>query len=147
MDGDGEATIEIQAVDHIGLRVADGPRSEAFFAKLGFSVIARFNEDSVVILKNAAGVELNLIVNADRSFDGTNALMDEDLPKRAGYTHVALAVGSLEETVERLGVLGIAISGGPVRLGDRMSLFVRDPDRNVIELRQAHASSGAEVLR
>ncbi len=128
----------ISAVSHVGIRVLDGARSEAFYDKLGFRVLARFPEGSVVILKNAAGVEINLIVNAVAAHDGTNVLMDDDLPKRAGYTHVAFAVDSIEDTVRKLGELGIEISGGPERLGPGLSLFVRDPDRNVIELRQEH---------
>ena len=129
----------ISAVSHVGIRVLDAARSEAFYAKLGFRVLARFPEGAVVILENAAGVEINLIVNALAAHDGTNVLMDDDLPKRAGYTHVAFAVDSIEETVRKLGELGIAISGGPERLGPGISLFVRDPDRNVIELRQERA--------
>jgi lactoylglutathione lyase len=129
----------ISAVSHIGIRVLDAARSEAFYAKLGFEVIARFPAGAVVILKNAAGVEINLIVNAVAALDGTNVLMDDDLPKRAGYTHVAFAVDSIDATVRRLGELGIAISGEPERLGPGISMFVRDPDRNVIELRQERA--------
>jgi len=129
----------ISAVSHVGIRVLDADRSEAFYAKLGFRVVARHGRDSVVILSNDAGVEINLIVNAVADHDGTNVLMDENLPKRAGYTHVAFAVDSIEETVKRLGELGIAISGGPERLGPGISLFVRDPDRNVLELRQERA--------
>jgi hypothetical protein len=30
---------------------------------------------------------------------------------------------------------GIALSGGPEKLGPAWAVFVRDPDRNVIELR------------
>ncbi|MGZ3416509.1 MAG: VOC family protein [Polyangiales bacterium] len=126
--------IAIENVSHIGIRVADAPRAEAFYAKLGFSVVARHEAAAVVILTNAAGIEINLIVNADPSFDGTNVLMDAP-PKRAGYTHVALGVASIDETVKKLGELGIAISGGPEKLGGAFSMFVRDPDRNVIELR------------
>jgi lactoylglutathione lyase len=126
----------ISAVSHVGIRVLDAERSEAFYAKLGFRVVARHGRDSVVILSNDAGVEINLIVNAVPDHDGTNVLMDENLPKRAGYTHVAFAVDSIDETVRKLGELGIAISGGPERLGPGISLFVRDPDRNVLELRQ-----------
>ena len=129
----------ISAVSHVGIRVLDAARSEAFYTKLGFRVVARFPRDAVVILSNDAGVEINLIVNAVAQYDGTNVLMDEDLAKRAGYTHVAFAVDSIEETVRKLGELGIAISGGPERLGPGISLFVRDPDRNVLELRQEHA--------
>jgi lactoylglutathione lyase len=129
----------ISAVSHVGIRVLDAERSEAFYAKLGFRVLARHGRDSVVILANDAGVEINLIVNAVPDHDGTNVLMDENLPKRAGYTHVAFAVDSIEDTVKKLGELGIGISGGPERLGPGISLFVRDPDRNVLELRQERA--------
>ena len=125
----------IATVDHIGIRVADAPRSEAFYAKLGFVVTARHREASVVILRNPAGIEINLIVNADRALDGPNVLMDVT-PKRAGYTHVALGVASMEETIRALGELGIPISEGPVKLGGGLSLFVRDPDLNVVELRE-----------
>ena len=129
----------ISAVSHVGIRVLDGDRAEAFYAKLGFRVVARHGRDSVVILSNDAGVEINLIVNAVPEHDGTNVLMDENLPKRAGYTHVAFAVDSIDDTVRKLEELGIAISGGPERLGPGISLFVRDPDRNVLELRQERA--------
>lgn len=127
--------MELTHVDHIGIRVVDAARSEAFYGKLGFTVTFRHRSDSVVILRNPAGVEINLIVNADSSFDGTNVLMDAP-PKRAGYTHVALGVRSMDETVQELGALGIPISDGPTKLGHGLSLFVRDPDRNVIELRE-----------
>jgi hypothetical protein len=40
-----------------------------------------------------------------------------------------------------LGRLGIALSGKPTRLGNGTSLFVRDPDRNVIELRQTDGAA------
>lgn len=127
--------MEITGVNHIGIRVADSARSEAFYAKLGFHVTVRHEAASVVILRNTHGVEINLIVNADPAFDGTNVLMDVS-GKRAGYTHVALGVRSMQETMQSLVELGIAISDGPVKLGNGTSLFVRDPDRNVIELRE-----------
>ena len=126
----------ILGVDHIGIRVANGARSEAFYKKLGFEVIERHEAANVVIVRNAKGVEINFIVNAEPAYDGTNVLMDEP-PKRAGYTHVALLVGSIRDTIRRLVELDIPISDGPVQLGGSMSLFIRDPDRNVIELREA----------
>ncbi len=126
--------MSITGVNHLGIRVLDAPRSEAFYRKLSFEVPAGHGE--VVILTNEHGVEINLIVNADPALDGTNVLMDAP-PKRAGYTHVALSVASMDETVRWLHELGIAISEGPVVLGGARSLFVRDPDRNVIELREA----------
>jgi lactoylglutathione lyase len=129
--------LTIACIDHVGIRVADAARSEAFYAKLGFALVARHEvKPPVVILRNAAGIELNLIINGDPALDGSNVLMDVPA-KHAGYTHVAFRVASLDATVEALAALGVAISDGPFRLGPGRSLFVRDPDRNVVELRES----------
>lgn len=126
--------LDVLGVAHVGYRVLDEARSIAFYEKLGFAVAYRSTAHRVVILRNAAGVEINLIVNAEASRDGTNVLMDVP-EKLAGITHVAFAVSSMEDVVRALGEQGIPITEGPVKLGDGHSLFVRDPDRNVIELR------------
>ncbi len=127
--------ITIHRVEHIGIRVTDAPRSEAFYALFGFEATFRGGPEPVVVMRNAQGVEINLIVNAKQSPSPTNVLMDVP-EKHTGYTHVALGVASMEGTVVELGRLGIPITGGPVKLGDKRSLFIRDPDRNVIELRE-----------
>lgn len=128
----------IEAVHHIGIRVTDEPRAMAFYGLLGFRVVYRDGREPVVILKAESGVELNLIVNAEPGFDGKNRLMD--VPSKVpGITHVALRVASIEAAVRQLRDAGIAISEGPKRLGSGLSLFVRDPDANVIELRQDDA--------
>jgi lactoylglutathione lyase len=127
--------MHIQSVHHIGIRVTDERRAVDFYARLGFSVTYRNEQHPVVILQNEAGVEINLIVNAEASFDGKNRLMD--IPEKfPGYTHVALRVPSLAEVEQTLSASSIPISEGPVRLGNGLSLFIRDPDANVIELRQ-----------
>jgi len=56
--------------------------------------------------------------------------------KHPGYTDVALEVSSYEDVVDYCVASGIEVSGGPVDLGDGLSLFVRDPDRNVTEFRE-----------
>jgi lactoylglutathione lyase len=127
--------IEIQAVDHIGIRVSDANRAVAFYRQLGFEPVYTDAKDPVIIVRNRHGVEINFIVNATPASDGKNVLMDI-AEKHPGYTHVALRVESIERTVEQLGELGVEITGGPTRLGDGRSLFVRDPDRNVVELRE-----------
>jgi lactoylglutathione lyase len=128
--------IEIEAVSHIGIRVVDAARSEAFYGQLGFKVMWRGGPpDNVVVLTNGRGVEINFIVNGATPPENKNVLMDV-AEKHPGYTHVALQVRSIEETIAQLERAGIALSGGPVKLGEGTSLFIRDPDRNVIELRQ-----------
>jgi lactoylglutathione lyase len=89
----------------------------------------------VAILKHPAGIELNLVLNAQPQLT-ENVLMDVP-DKHPGYTHVALEVSDLNRVRELLEQSGIAISGGPVDFphGAR-AVFVRDPDRNVVELHQ-----------
>jgi lactoylglutathione lyase len=123
----------IVAVDHIGVRVRDAARAREFYGKLGFRVTYEDTASPVIILRNAAGVEVNLVVNAGPGA-GPNVLMDVP-EKHPGFTHVALRVASIEDTVTALGALAIAISEGPVKLGPwNTSVFIRDPDGNVIEL-------------
>ncbi len=128
--------IEIERFDHVGIRVADAERSIAFYGVLGFEVHHRSTIDAVVIVRNAADVELNLVLNADNANDGDNILMDV-AEKYPGLTHFALRVASIKATIETLNEHGVAITQGPVafQADGHVSVFVRDPDRNVVELR------------
>ena len=128
--------IEVSKVSHIGIRVSELERSRRFYGRLGFELTTKGEDDYVAILKNRHGIEINLIVNANDSNDGKNILMDVST-KYPGYTHVALQVASMDETVRLLNENKIQITEGPVKLGNGVALFIRDPDRNVIELRQS----------
>ena len=55
--------IAIEKVDHLGIRITDRTRALAFYGILGFRVEHEVEFDAVIIVKNAADVELNLIVN------------------------------------------------------------------------------------
>ncbi len=128
--------IDIERVDHIGVRVKDLERAKKFYEIFGFKQVSAADNDAVVVIKNAQDVELNLIYNATTENDGKNILMDVD-DKFAGYTHVALRISSVLDTLKELQERDITITQGPVAFGrdGHVSLFLRDPDRNVIELR------------
>ena len=105
--------IEIERGDHVGIRVADADRAVAFYGLLGFEVHHRSNLDTVIIIRNAADVELNLICNADNANDDKNILMDVG-DKFSGLTHLALRVASMKATIRTLNEHDIRITQGPV---------------------------------
>ena len=117
-----------------------------------FTILAKRGESyayDVAIIRNEHGVELNLVFNANAGDPATNILMDIR-DKYPGYTHIALCVASIPETVAALSENGIPIAQGPVSFGEngQISVFVRDPDRNVIELRgREQRSRGRHPLR
>lgn len=130
-------TVQLSGIGHVGIRVSALEPALAFYGLLGFRRVAGpFPGEPVVVLDHPAGMELNLIVNAaERPTD--NVLMDVPT-KHAGITHVALAVARLDDAMAALEAAGIPLSGGPVTFPNgARSIFVRDPDRTVIELTQA----------
>jgi lactoylglutathione lyase len=130
------SAIDIRRVDHIGIRVKDLTRALDFYRVLGFELHWKDANDAVAIIRNAHDVEINLVYNANADSGGRNILMDVG-EKYPGYTHVALRVESIAAAIEALREGGIRITQGPVSFGrdGHVSVFVRDPDLNVVELR------------
>jgi lactoylglutathione lyase len=129
-------SIEITGVAHLGVRVHDLDRARAFYELLGFEfVVGPIGPEPVAILSHPAGVEINLILNS-ASPDAGNILMDVAV-KHSGYTHVALSVADVDGAIASMEAAGVAITEGPITFpGGAKAIFVRDPDRNVIELNQ-----------
>jgi len=125
--------LKIEDVNHVGIRIREKSRSVAFYELLGFefTLDTGFEQGHPIIMKHSSGVVLNLLGPADGSFS-SNILMDAE-EKHTGITHIALTVKSLDETKEFLVDQDISITG-QFSFGGMSAIFIRDPDRNVIEL-------------
>ena len=79
--------MEIESVNHIGIRVSDKQMSIDFYSLLGFKLISDlgFESGRPVIMKHTGGVVVNLLGPATVSGD-SNILMDVD-EKHTGITH------------------------------------------------------------
>lgn len=134
--------LDIESVNHVGIRIGDRSRSVRFYTGLGFELIedAGFDGGHPIIMKHPSGVVLNLLGPANVA-GNQNILMDID-EKYPGYTHIALTVSSLADAKSFMGENDIDITGS-FSFGKMSAIFVRDPDRNVIEL-DAYGETGDE---
>ena len=133
----------IEKVDHIGIRVSDKAVSVAFYERLGFRTLSDtgFEKGHPIIMQHPSGVVLNLLGPADMPND-KNVLMDMD-GKYPGITHVSFKVDSIDAAKAFLAENGIPLSG-QFSFKDLRAVFIRDPDRNVIEL-DAYAGEEPET--
>lgn len=128
--------VAIGGLAHVGIRVHDLERSLRFYALFGFYKSAGpMGPEPVAILQHPTGLEINLVLNAPQA-QAPNVLMDGPA-KHPGITHIALLCADIADAQRQLESAGVALSGGPMRLGPTaQAIFVRDPDRNVIDLHQ-----------
>ena len=125
--------LHIEKVDHIGIRIGDREKSVAFYQLLGFELVADggcANGHPLVML-HPSGININLLGPATARW-GENVLMDEEA-KYPGITHLAVKVRDAEATEAFVTEHGVAITGRREFRGTR-TIFIRDPDRNVLEL-------------
>lgn len=126
----------IRQFDHIGIRVSDRQQAVAFYEQLGFREVRRFDKYEANEMETPDGVRINLIFNATRLPHGRNVLLDEPI-KLPGVTHAAFVVDDLYDLKNWLDQSGITITEGIHRIGPRrITLFIRDPDKNVLEFNQ-----------
>jgi lactoylglutathione lyase len=118
----------VTGLSHIGVRVSDYGRALAFYELLGFRhAWGPGGPDQVAAVRHPSGLEINFIVNGLAG--APNVLMDVG-EKHPGFTHIALKIENVAAMEAALGAAGVEITG---RRG-AAALFVRDPDRNVVEL-------------
>ncbi len=125
--------LNIESVNHVGIRIEERSRSVAFYDILGFELIedAGFDDGHPIIMKHPSDVVLNLLEPANAG-SGKNILMDVS-EKYPGYTHIALTVSDLDIAKSFMEANDIEITGS-FSFRDMSAIFIRDPDRNVIEL-------------
>jgi catechol 2,3-dioxygenase-like lactoylglutathione lyase family enzyme len=120
--------MRIRSLDHIVLTCADPEATVAFYERVGMQreefgggrLALRFGDQKINL--HQAGAEFQ--PHAATPLPGTGDLC-------------LLVDGSIEAVVEHLGNVGIAIEEGPVdrtgAVGPLRSVYVRDPDGNLVE--------------
>lgn len=128
---------KVASLDHLVLTVADIGRSCDFYTRaLGMRVV-RFGEGRTALHFGQQKINLH---QADRTFDPK-----AKAPTPGSADLCFLLDGALEAATTQLKALGIAIEEGPVErtgaTGRIRSVYLRDPDGNLIELATPIVSS------
>ncbi|MEW2918395.1 VOC family protein [Ruegeria sp. ANG10] len=125
--------LDIKNFDHIGIRISNRDASVAFYGLLGFELIADggYDKGHPLVMLHPSGININLLGPATAKA-GENVLMDE-VDKYPGITHLAVKVKDAEATEAFVSENGIPITGRREFRGTK-TIFIRDPDRNVLEL-------------
>jgi glyoxylase I family protein len=125
---------KVAEIDHLVLRCHDQPRMLDFYTRvLGLREERRLDQIGLIQLR--AGASLIDLVPAPRPHD----------PARANVDHFCLGitVPDLAAAVTYLRAQNVTINGDPgIRYGARgngPSLYIQDPEANVIELKQMPA--------
>lgn len=136
--------LDIENVNHIGIRISSKDESVAFYELLGFEFKndAGFEEGHPIIMRHSSGVTLNLLGPSNQS-ENSNILMDVP-EKYTGITHFALTVKDLNDAKAFVLENNISITGS-FSFDGMSAIFIRDPDRNVIEIDAYDQSDSSEM--
>jgi lactoylglutathione lyase len=115
---------------HTCYRITDIDRSVAFYNALGFEERRR-----LPIREEAINVFMGLPGDGDR-LELTYNFGVDSYELGTGYGHIAITVGDMNGTLERLATQGIEPERPPYKVSEGGSFiaFVRDPDGYRIEL-------------
>jgi len=113
----------------LGVAVADIEKSVQFYESVGFRFV-QSHTNRLKLLRNDGGLYLHLFQTTRPCPNQKNVLMDlEEGEKYPGHTHMSFAVGSVPKTRAYFEKIGHAITG----TRGKLALFIRDPDRTVLE--------------
>jgi catechol 2,3-dioxygenase len=118
------------SIGHLHLKVADLNRAIAFYCGvLGFDLMQRYEHEAAFL--SAGGYHHHLALNTWESKGGS-----PPGPHTTGLYHVAIRYptrAALADALRRLNDAGIALEGASDH-GVSEALYLRDPDKNGIEL-------------
>ncbi len=121
-------------VEHVGIRVSDPEESVRFYQLLGFKEVVHLPDHQACELTNTDGITVNLIFNGVAHNPKIYNPLQDAQPKRPGITHIAFVIDSMLQFLEFCTSNNIAITEGPIRIGERrVACFIRDPDGVVLE--------------
>lgn len=109
--------MNIITIDHICIRVTNFQKSLHFYQQFGFISIREDYQEHVFVMRHPRGITINLLDNADNDFDHNNVLMDIE-NRYPGYTHYAMTVESIDETLTFLKSINCKTTSGPVTFCD-----------------------------
>lgn len=141
--------IRLRGLDHVVLRVVDPERSLAFYCGvLGCREERRL--DALGLLQLRAGASLIDLVVVDSPLGRLGGAAPGEGARNVD--HVALELEAFDEPAIRAWLGGHGVAPGDVaqRYGARgmgPSMYVRDPDGNVVELKGPPASGAAAASR
>jgi catechol 2,3-dioxygenase-like lactoylglutathione lyase family enzyme len=122
--------MQIERLDHLVLTVADIDRTCAFYTKvLGMSVTT-FGDGRTALRFGQQKINLHAVGRAP------GLVADEPTPGSADLCFIAAT--PLAEVVAHLNACGVPVEAGPGpragALGEIQSVYIRDPDRNLVEI-------------
>jgi glyoxylase I family protein len=139
--------IEIRAIDHVVLRVRDRERALRFYRDvLGCKEERRLEGLGLTQLR--AGASLIDLVEVDAPLGRSGGEPPGEGARNVD--HFALELASFDETAIRRHLVGHAVEPGEVGMrygarGTGPSMYVRDPDGNVVELKGPPVSPDASA--
>lgn len=120
----------IASLDHLVLTVADIDSTIDFYTRILGMGVETFGEGRKALVFGVQKINLH---EAEREFEPKSAK-----PTPGSGDLCFLISTSLAEAQERLGAAGVRIEQGPIArtgaTGPIRSLYIRDPDANLIEL-------------
>ncbi len=129
--------VKITEMDHIVLRTRDVEESLRFYTEvLGMQPERVEQWRAGEVRFPSARLNADTIIDF---FASDNYSLDKDGPKNQDHFCMVIDYTDMDELKERFEDLGVEIQAGPGKRwgshGDGISLYIYDPDNNVVELR------------